>query len=119
MSKAATHTVHLHLSGEYDLARRSELAAVLKPAKDADLAVIDMEAVTYMDSTALGCLIRLKKEMMLGGKSGNIHIVNLHPSLSRIFHICNLDKMFMVFERQAVPQSASPAVAYGSERKVS
>lgn len=85
--------VKLRLAGEYDISRREELEQLLAPAYGARAAVIDVSDVTYFDSTALTCLIRLRKRMMEGG-SANIRIVGAKPQIRRIFTLTNLERVF-------------------------
>ena len=92
------------LRGEYDIARKDELNAALAAADRADLAVIDLEHVTYLDSTAIGALIALKKRMASNGRRGDIRIEGASPTILRVFKLCALDRVFEIVA------GAAPAV---------
>lgn len=89
--------VVVQLSGEYDLWRRDELEAELKPAESADIAVLDLRDVTYIDSTALTCLVRLKKRMAENG-AGELRLVAPQPNVRKILSLTQLERIFPVFE---------------------
>lgn len=86
-------TVRLSLSGEYDLADRERLEALLSPAETVDNVILDMSQATYLDSTALSCLWKLKQAMLTRG-GGRVQLVGLSSSLRRIFQITGLDEFF-------------------------
>jgi anti-sigma B factor antagonist len=81
------------LSGEYDLARRVELEGQLSVAYAANVAVIDMSDVSYIDSTALACFIRLKKRMSAHGP-GVVRILRPQTQVRRVLELTQLDQIF-------------------------
>lgn|GEM_PF-1306459 len=92
---AGDEPVLIELSGEYDLARRDELEQQLSSAYTAAIAVIDLRDVTYIDSTALACLIRLKKRMTEHGPA-IVQLRSVQPQVFRVFELTQLDKVFEV-----------------------
>lgn len=90
-------SVELRLAGEYDISRRDELAEQLSAANNADVAVLDLRDVSYLDSSALTCLIQLRKRMMERGP-GVVHIAGAAPQVRRIFNLTNLDRIFRIEE---------------------
>lgn len=87
----------LHLSGEYDLYRQDELDRALGKLYASEAAVLDMREVTYIDSTALGCLIRLKKRMAENG-SGTVRLVGPQPNVRRVLELTRLGEIFEIHE---------------------
>lgn len=90
--------VFLTLFGEYDIARAVDLRRQLEQAQDADIALIDVHDVTYMDSTALTALLRLRKRMEWNNGHGIIRLVGAPRNLRRIFEIANLDRVFEIHD---------------------
>lgn len=88
-------TVVLDLAGEYDIARQAELDAELAKAYSASAVVLDMREVTYIDSTALTCFIRLQKRLKENGP-GRVQLSGVRPNVRRIFELTNLDQIFEV-----------------------
>ena len=61
--------VEARISGELDLASCDELRAKLEPALDAaDSALIDLEAVTFVDSAGVRLLVQLALGMQRAGR---------------------------------------------------
>lgn len=56
--------------------------------------VLDCTELEYIDSTGLGALVAIVKKVK--NYQGNVHILNLKPSVAKIFHITNLDKVFLL-----------------------
>jgi anti-anti-sigma factor len=55
--------------------------------------VVDCASIRYIDSAALGQLIRLKKRL---GSSGELVLVGLHPVLKDVFRTTRLDQVFEI-----------------------
>jgi anti-anti-sigma factor len=75
LSSAADGRVVAMLAGEFDLTATTGVAEALRPHLDYEL-VVDLEAVTFMDSSGLQCLLRLWSEadsrggrLMVGARS--------------------------------------------------
>lgn len=86
----------IKVSGEIDLFNSSEFKKTLLDLLDEkNLDVkINCEGLSYIDSTGLGALIAvLKKSKTFGGE---IYLDNVKPSLSKLFKITNLDKVFII-----------------------
>ena len=81
------------LSGELDLSNvaemRSSLASALGPA------VVDLSAVTYLDSTALYELGALRKRV------GNVVLVAPSPQIRRTLEIVGYTKIFDIVDDRA------------------
>jgi len=57
--------------------------------------IIDLDKVTYMDSSALGVLVNTLKE--LHKKNGTLKIANLSGNVERIFKLTRLIKFFETY----------------------
>jgi anti-sigma B factor antagonist len=70
---------------------RSELHRLLEDASTTRL-VVDLTAVTFLDSSALGVLVGALRR--LRERSGELHIVQPRPTVLRIFEVTGLDAVF-------------------------
>ncbi len=80
--------------GEIDVATAPQLRESLHRviAQGQSTVVLDMLAVTFLDSTALGVLVGgLKRCRELGGE---LHVVVADARIRKIFEITGLDKVF-------------------------
>ena len=73
-----TSTRLLRLAGEIDYSSAPAFDALLQSLDDAQVVTLDFSGVTFFDSSALGCLIRLRDRMRAAGSDGTIQL--LHPS---------------------------------------
>ena len=96
---AETRTQTITLAGEFDFCNQDALTRTLRAAEEADVVHIDMADVQFIDSSAITCLVRLKKRMTENGRIGTVHLQNVSPQIARVFGICGLDKIFEIDER--------------------
>ena len=84
------------LAGEVDLytAPKFQEALLQGIAEGARRVIVDLSAVTFLDSTALGVLIRGAKE--LGPDGGALHLVSGPGSVRRILEITGLAGVFAI-----------------------
>jgi anti-sigma B factor antagonist len=82
------------VQGELDLHEAPELQDRIAEAVDggAELIVVDLTEVTFIDSMALGVLLAAVNRLRVTG--GSLRIVVPNPSLRRIFEISLLDRVF-------------------------
>ena len=82
-------TGRITLNGEYDLARRDEIAEAFTAAEGASIVIVDLSNVTYMDSSVLRelALLRLKR----GDR--RIAVVGANDNLRRILKISGIDRI--------------------------
>ena len=86
----------INLTGEFDIFNSAELKNALTKLsedKNADL-LIDCAALDYMDSTAIGSLVAVLKNVKT--YEGKIILKNMKPNLLKIFRITNLNKVFEI-----------------------
>ncbi|MDR3238596.1 MAG: STAS domain-containing protein [Clostridiales bacterium] len=84
------------ISGEVDIFNSTDMKKSLTDLineKNTDL-VLDCKRLDYVDSTALGALVGVLKNVKSYG--GSMHLRNVKPSLLKLFKITNLDKVFVM-----------------------
>jgi anti-sigma B factor antagonist len=83
--------------GELDVFDADELTrAFERAAEDGAGFIIDLSRVSFMDSTALGCVVRKVNDVVGGG--GRASVVLPETSARRIFEITTLDRVLPVAE---------------------
>ncbi|MDR2903143.1 MAG: STAS domain-containing protein [Clostridiales bacterium] len=86
----------IKVAGEIDIFNSNEFKEkllTLAAEKPRDLR-IDCSNLKYMDSTALGALVAVLKNVKL--YDGTVFLLNLKPNLTKLFKITNLDKVFII-----------------------
>jgi anti-sigma B factor antagonist len=87
----------LQLEGEIDLHVSPEVAESLRPMveKKPKVLVVDLEKVTYLDSSGLAVLIGgMQKVQEYGGRFA---LADVQESVQHIFEIARLDQVFQIF----------------------
>ena len=85
-----------NISGEIDIFSSDimkEKFLALIEEKKADI-YINCHKLEYIDSTALGALVAVLKNVK--NYNGSIHLLNIRPNLAKLFKITNLDKVFVI-----------------------
>ncbi|MBA2320181.1 MAG: STAS domain-containing protein [Deltaproteobacteria bacterium] len=67
-------------------------------------AVLDLSGVPFLDSTALGALVGLRKRL---GAEGGIAIAGAQPAVRNLFRLTRLDTVFPLFATVADAVAAS------------
>jgi anti-sigma B factor antagonist len=94
-------TRSVQLSGELDLDGAEELYdLVVSQLETARMTVLDMSAVTFIDSTALTALLRAYDRAGLM-RNRDLLLVNLSRQVQRAFDIAGLTGIFAVVDRPA------------------
>ena len=88
----------LQLEGEIDLHVSQGVAELLRPmvAKKPQVLVVDLEKVTYLDSSGLAVLIEAMQNVQKYG--GKFALANVQESVKHIFEIARLDQVFQIFD---------------------
>jgi anti-sigma B factor antagonist len=99
-------TVHMvRLDGELDAysapSLRERLHAVIEGAAEQDVLVVDLERVSFLDSTILGTLVGCLRRMRERG--GELQLVYPTGPAERIFALTGLDAVFPRAEPRADP----------------
>jgi anti-sigma B factor antagonist len=85
---------------------RSELHRLLEDASTRRL-VVDLTAVTFLDSSALGVLVGALRRLRERG--GELHLVQPRPTVRRIFEVTALDAVFTLHEARDEALAAARA----------
>jgi len=99
----------VHVAGEIDVYTAPLLREVLdkQVAAGRTNLVVDLENVTFMDSTGLGVLVgRLK---LVRGQNGSLRIVSAQDRILKVFKITGLDKVFHIYPSVDEATAASNA----------
>lgn len=96
--QAEREHVVVELGGEVDLYRAPDVKRALDAAIDAGAAglVVDLSAVTFIDSTALGALVAAVKRLEPSG--GTVALVCTDSNILKVFEITGLDRVFAIHE---------------------
>lgn len=76
------------------MADKEALTASLQAAETADLVILDLTDVTYVDSTILGCFVHLRKRVLAHG--GSVRLIGVRPNIYRLLETTGLDRVFGV-----------------------
>jgi anti-sigma B factor antagonist len=98
-------TTLVRLAGELDIANRVSTQALLDTV-DADIAIIDLTDVRFIDGGALGLLVALKKRLHERGRLGVVKIIAPNRRIRRLFRITGLAKLFEIYESLPRTQAA-------------
>lgn len=84
---------------------RTEVMALIDAG--ATRVVVDLEGVSFLDSTGLGALVGVLKKL---GNHGKFAISGLNLDVDRMFRLCRMDRVFKVFhDKDAAVQSMGAA----------
>ncbi len=86
-------------SGELDAFVLPDLTAAFDEARGAGRLVVDLTRVSFLDSTALGAVVRAARET--GSAGGDLRIVLPSGPARRIFEITGLDAALPVSDDRA------------------
>ena len=86
--------LNIAISGRFDISMYSTFGECYKNyIGNVSKVVVDMSNLEYIDSSALGMLLMLRERT--GGSNSNIELINLTPSVSKIFSTVKFDKLFV------------------------
>lgn len=109
--QAGSDAYVIALSGEVDLYScpefKEELLRVI--ADGARLVVVDLTATTFIDSTALGVLLR-GVERLREKSDGQLSVACTDPNICKVFEVTGLDRIFSLYSsrEEALAQVPSP-----------
>ncbi|MBF0549813.1 MAG: STAS domain-containing protein [Deltaproteobacteria bacterium] len=86
-------TLYISLTGRFDITAHRDFIQAYKDKLDlVSKVVVDLAAVEYIDSSALGMLLILREKA--GGEKADISLLNCSPDVTRIIQTVHFDKMF-------------------------
>jgi len=92
------HTNVVHVEGELDVYSAPQLKGILDAlGTDCGRVVVDLGAVHFIDSTALGVLVSGHQRVHSNG--GQFRLVVDDPFLLKIFHITGFDGTLSIFPK--------------------
>ncbi|MBF0409595.1 MAG: STAS domain-containing protein [Candidatus Riflebacteria bacterium] len=88
------------LDGEFDIHQTKELRSrIMEELNDGDWSyIMDLRRVFYMDSSGLGMLVYLRKE--INRRGGKLVIEGLNESVLNVFRMTRLDDFFELSDRK-------------------
>lgn len=89
---------HVALRGEWDISTQPQLTAALQPSRERQNVVIDLSECSFLDSTTIGMLITLDRELAANG--GRLAVV-LPPSqnvVNRAFSLLRVREVLSVHD---------------------
>lgn len=97
MRESQQEPLIIPLLGDWDLARKDELGALLSAAYDHPQVVLDLTETRYMDSTALAELAKMRKHRVNHRGFEPTHIVVRPGNIEKLLTIVGFDKAFPLF----------------------
>jgi anti-sigma B factor antagonist len=103
----------ISLVGDADLYTAPELKEHLLGAiaRNGKRIVVDLSAVTFIDSTSLGVLVRGERRLRPTG--GRLALVCSDPGISKVFTITALDRIFPIYGSRDEAVAALAVTANG------
>ncbi len=91
----------LQLSGEIDMKTSALVKTKLKELFSAKpkVLVVDLSAVTFMDSSGLATMVGALKQCRVSGS--RLKLAGLTQDVRNIFEICRLEKIFDIYDSPA------------------
>src|SRR5580658_6591328 len=82
----------IELVGEFDFSESERLTDTFAITKTAPLVFVDLSNVSYLDSTALQCLVDLRNARC--GRGVGLVLLGVQPAIARLFEITKLADVF-------------------------
>ena len=93
-NEAFNEAALVKLDGEYDLGRKEELRQLFESCNAYAPLVIDLSNVSFIDSSALNELMRLRNQ----NTDRSLALTGVSEQIRRILQIANVDRLFDVFD---------------------
>ncbi len=89
-SDVASYAVKLSVRGAISMENSSEFDLLVKTLCDGRMRkfAVNLEHLSYVDSTAIGSIIRAKKNLSAAG--GELVLLNVPPKIKEVFDLVNL-----------------------------
>lgn len=87
--------LNIGIDGRFDFSSHQDFRKAYEDTQnDPEKYVVDMNATTYLDSSALGMLLLLRDHA--GGDHADIHIINCNDDVKKILTISNFEQLFNI-----------------------
>lgn len=98
--------VVISLSGDIDLYHNQEVRRALLDvsAREPSRLVVNLDDVTYMDSSGVGTLVEVYRRLRRHG--GHLHLCGMNDRVRSVFEVTKLDQFFSIHETEAEALSA-------------
>lgn len=83
----------VRLSGELDMATSAGVEQTLTTMAGPAVVVVDLQGVSFIDSSGLSTLLRAKREIERRGSQ--LVLRNPHPNVLRVLQLTGLDRMLL------------------------
>ena len=95
------------MSGEHDLSTAPDLRARLHDLGEGSAVIIDLDGMTFVDSSILGVLVgALRRSRERDVPFGLVLGLEAHPAIRRIFELTGLHDVFPIYASRAEAQAA-------------
>lgn len=86
----------ISLSGEIDIYNSKEVKDLVEAKLQEGVYnyIIDLDDVSYIDSSGIGSLIACRTSIV--NRKGSLHLVNIKGSVKRVFDLTKLNKYFTI-----------------------
>ncbi|HBD94175.1 MAG: anti-anti-sigma factor [Spirochaetes bacterium GWF1_31_7] len=94
-------TLIINIIGEVDLYNAPKIKEVINDTikKNFTKFIINMNEVTYIDSTGIGSLI-FARQTILAAK-GSLRLINIKDSVKKIFELTKLNNFFTIYNSES------------------
>lgn len=87
--------LNIGIDGRFDFSSHQDFRKAYEETNGTlDKYIVDMNATTYLDSSALGMLLLLRDHA--GGDHANIRIINCNDDVKKILTISNFEQLFEI-----------------------
>jgi len=115
--QVALDSVHAIVAGELDMSNVDDVAASLTAACDGTRSlVLDLAAVTFLDSSGIVRLARLNNELAKAGRTLQI-VPGVNTIATRILELSGMDLILTIQRHDAGPPPASGSASNGERSK--
>ena len=96
--------------GILDGTKAEDVRSQVKTALDkgAKILLMDLKETTFVDSSGLGTLVSVLKQVR--SQDGDMYVCSINPQVKMLFELTSMDRVFKIFENQAAFE-ASQAVS--------
>jgi anti-sigma B factor antagonist len=112
-SRQVGTTTEIAVQGDLDISTVADLKSIIADALGPapERVVVDLRAVTFIDSSGLRCLIEAKARAEIDRL--DLEVLRPPPPIDRTFELCGLDEIFPVLEAATERRPGSdPAEPY-------